>query len=302
MATISWARSHGRDAATACRGADFLRQMCCGPTPSRAQVVYQAISCAPSLHGLAGGYCRRMRPGRYAHTSAFSEEGEADISRCQTPPQNGVTLTTSTATEGAQDSVRSSPPPVTQTAHISGLGPEGHGLAMVDVGGGHMCEVAVPGALPGETVSVILRRNRAPRSKGQQGRGRGRKGRDAAATTGAGTFVYKAELVAVRESPSAHRVEPRCALFGRCSGCQLQHLAYPQQLAWKQQSVEAALRRYVSGLGLLTPCVWFGWDYDRDGVLLSGCDLPAYLRTCLLACLLARPPACQSAGPPASVV
>jgi len=246
-----------------------------------------------------------MRVSAAAHTSAFSafsEEGEADISRCQTPPQNGVTLATSTATEGAQDNGRSLPPSVTQTAHISRLGPEGHGLAMVDVGGGHMCEVAVPGALPGETVSVILRRNRAPCSKGQQGRRRGRKGRDAAATTGAGTFVYKAELVAVRESPSAHRVEPRCALFGRCSGCQLQHLAYPQQLAWKQQSVEAALRRYVSGLGLLTPCVWFGWDYDRDGVLLSGCDLPAYLRTCLLACLLPRPPACQSASPPASAV
>lgn len=47
--------------------------------------------------------------------------------------------------------------------------------------------------------------------------------------------------------PSPHRVAPRCDLFGRCGGCQYQHLAYAEQLLWKQRQVGEALR-YMAGV------------------------------------------------------
>lgn len=42
---------------------------------------------------------------------------------------------------------------------------------------------------------------------------------------------------------SDQRAEPFCAVFGACGGCQVQHVAYPAQLAWKEQIVRNALRR-----------------------------------------------------------
>ncbi len=51
--------------------------------------------------------------------------------------------------------------------------------------------------------------------------------------------------------PSSHRVEPHCPFFGRCGGCQLQHLNYEQQLTVKKTFVEDALRR----IGKLSACV-----------------------------------------------
>jgi 23S rRNA (uracil1939-C5)-methyltransferase len=45
------------------------------------------------------------------------------------------------------------------------------------------------------------------------------------------------------EFQSEMRVPPFCGVFGVCGGCQVQHLAYPAQLAWKEQIVRNALRR-----------------------------------------------------------
>ncbi|GAC1613219.1 MAG: 23S rRNA (uracil(1939)-C(5))-methyltransferase RlmD [Vulcanimicrobiaceae bacterium] len=44
-------------------------------------------------------------------------------------------------------------------------------------------------------------------------------------------------------SRSRYRVEPFCPVFGACGGCQVQHLSYAAQLAWKRGVVKNALKR-----------------------------------------------------------
>lgn len=56
----------------------------------------------------------------------------------------------------------------------------------------------------------------------------------------------EADLVEVL-TPSPARVQPRCPLFGKCGGCQYQHLAYEQQLEWKRRQVEELLL-HMAGL------------------------------------------------------
>jgi tRNA/tmRNA/rRNA uracil-C5-methylase (TrmA/RlmC/RlmD family) len=56
----------------------------------------------------------------------------------------------------------------------------------------------------------------------------------------------EADLVAVLK-PSPDRVGPQCPLFGRCGGCQYQHLAYAAQLQWKQRQV-AELLEHMAGV------------------------------------------------------
>lgn len=46
-----------------------------------------------------------------------------------------------------------------------------------------------------------------------------------------------------RISESPLRRQPRCELFGRCGGCQLQHISYAAQLEMKRKSVADALER-----------------------------------------------------------
>jgi tRNA/tmRNA/rRNA uracil-C5-methylase (TrmA/RlmC/RlmD family) len=43
--------------------------------------------------------------------------------------------------------------------------------------------------------------------------------------------------------PSPHRVDPRCAHFGRCGGCQYQHVDYPLQLELKHKQIVDLLER-----------------------------------------------------------
>jgi 23S rRNA (uracil1939-C5)-methyltransferase/tRNA (uracil-5-)-methyltransferase len=56
----------------------------------------------------------------------------------------------------------------------------------------------------------------------------------------------EADLVEVL-TPSPDRVAPRCDLFGRCGGCQYQHLAYRAQLEWKRRQV-AELLQHMAGI------------------------------------------------------
>ncbi len=76
--------------------------------------------------------------------------------------------------------------------------------------------VFVPGGIPGEDVVVEITEERARYSLGRL-----------------------VEIVA----PSPERVAPPCPSFGRCGGCQWQHIAYGAQLRYKQQIVRSQLER-----------------------------------------------------------
>ncbi|AOS44011.1 23S rRNA (uracil-C(5))-methyltransferase RlmCD [Lacunisphaera limnophila] len=102
---------------------------------------------------------------------------------------------------------------------ISTLTNLGVGLGRVQVGEGKWV-VMVPFTLPGEKVKVRVYRNHKNFSE--------------------------ADLLAVL-TPSPHRIDPRCPLFGRCGGCQYQHLTYAEQLKWKRQQVEELLK-YMAGV------------------------------------------------------
>ncbi len=98
----------------------------------------------------------------------------------------------------------------------------GSGLGRVELPGepGSRWVVMVPFTLPGERVRARVFRNHRNFSE--------------------------ADLVEVL-TPAPERVEPRCPLFGRCGGCQYQHLAYASQLEWKRRQV-AELLQHMAGV------------------------------------------------------
>ncbi len=105
-----------------------------------------------------------------------------------------------------------------------GLTVEGEVSALDEAGSGILraddIRLAVPGALAGESVRARVLWT----------------GRD----RGAGKL-----LDVLRPSP--RRVAPRCPVFGRCGGCQLQNLGTPAQVEWKRTRVAEALG--AAGLG-----------------------------------------------------
>jgi len=111
---------------------------------------------------------------------------------------------------------------------ISTLTNRGHGLGRVELPDAEPLEsgerakwvIMTPFTLPGERVRVRVFRNHKNYSE--------------------------ADLVEVLYA-SPHRVEPRCALFGECGGCQYQHLHYAEQLAWKRRQVEELLQ-HMAGI------------------------------------------------------
>jgi 23S rRNA (uracil1939-C5)-methyltransferase len=69
------------------------------------------------------------------------------------------------------------------------------------------------------------------------------------------------ELVELLER-APERVEPFCGVFGVCGGCQVQHLAYDAQLAWKRNIVHSALRR-IGGIETTQVAAPIGMDEPR---------------------------------------
>ena len=131
---------------------------------------------------------------------------------------------------------------VVETGVVADLTHEGEGVVRDSGDGGKVAFVA--GALPGERVS--FRRVSFHRSHDE------------------------AELVEVLE-PAALRVTPRCAHFGVCGGCALQHLDPAAQLQAKQKELAANLQR----IGNVAPAEWLPpllgpvWNYRRRARLSS---------------------------------
>ena len=55
---------------------------------------------------------------------------------------------------------------------------------------------------------------------------------------------YKRARIASLLSPSPHRCEPSCPVFGECGGCSLRHVSYEHELEIKRRSVAQAFRKY----------------------------------------------------------
>jgi 23S rRNA (uracil1939-C5)-methyltransferase len=89
---------------------------------------------------------------------------------------------------------------------IARLGAQGDGIADTAKG-----PVYVPFALPGETVTAAINKDRA-------------------------------DLIAIIE-PSPQRIDPVCRHFGTCGGCELQHLEEGAYGALKRETVVTALRQ-----------------------------------------------------------
>ncbi|WP_252393502.1 23S rRNA (uracil(1939)-C(5))-methyltransferase RlmD [Hydrogenibacillus sp. N12] len=98
-----------------------------------------------------------------------------------------------------------------RTVEIVGLTHDAQGIARPDG-----FAVFVPGALPGETVEIVVEAVRA-------------------------SYAVARLARIVRASPE--RVAPPCPVYGRCGGCQLQPMTYAAQLAFKENAVRDALRR-----------------------------------------------------------
>ncbi|MFH1874252.1 MAG: class I SAM-dependent RNA methyltransferase [Pseudomonadota bacterium] len=62
-----------------------------------------------------------------------------------------------------------------------------------------------------------------------------------------GTFAEAEILEVIKPGPG--RIQPKCPVFGRCGGCQWQHLDYATQLKWKRKILIEALAR-IGKLGL----------------------------------------------------
>ncbi|MGC8521259.1 MAG: 23S rRNA (uracil(1939)-C(5))-methyltransferase RlmD [Steroidobacteraceae bacterium] len=119
-----------------------------------------------------------------------------------------------------------------ECARVAGLTHEGEGIVREGK------TVFIPGALPGETVRFVRTRRHRQHDEGRL-----------------------LEILA----PAAARVTPRCAHFGVCGGCALQHLSSEAQLALKQTELADNLERLarVACPHWLEPLAGPAWGYRR---------------------------------------
>ena len=78
-------------------------------------------------------------------------------------------------------------------------------------------------------------------------------------------------------APSAHRVAVPCPTHGVCGGCAIMGLAYPEQLAWKKERVQAQLSHFPEFATLtVEPCVpsprLLGYRNQAKYVFARACD------------------------------
>ena len=97
------------------------------------------------------------------------------------------------------------------TGTVEGYSSEGLGIVRLDG-----AVVFVPRAVRGETIDLKITK--------------------VMKTAAAG------EIVKIRD-PSPDRAAPECPYYGRCGGCDFQHLTYPEELRAKRQRVQDALTR-----------------------------------------------------------
>lgn len=85
------------------------------------------------------------------------------------------------------------------------------------------------------------------------------------------------KLIKVEEK-SADRVQPKCKHAAQCGGCQLQHMSYPAQLAYKQKTVDQLLKKFGKVnpiIGMTDPNnyrnkVHSTFTSDKRGIISSG--------------------------------
>jgi 23S rRNA (uracil1939-C5)-methyltransferase len=120
-----------------------------------------------------------------------------------------------------------------ETATITSVTHDGRGIA--DTSGK---KVFVAGALSGEEVQFVRRKSRRK--------------------------FDEAELLEVITA-SRERIDPRCAVFGRCGGCVLQHVSVEQQRSIKSGTLRDNLERIgrVEPARWLEPLVGPEWNYRR---------------------------------------
>src|ERR1044071_2702281 len=118
-------------------------------------------------------------------------------------------------------------------ADVIDLAEDGRGIARID---GKV--VFIDGALPGERVRYRLTRQRKAADEG--------------------------EIVAI-QSASPDRAAPRCAHFGICGGCSMQHLAPAAQLKFKKKQLLDALTPIGKGTPgqIAPPLAGPSWGYRR---------------------------------------
>lgn len=69
-------------------------------------------------------------------------------------------------------------------------------------------------------------------------------------------------------TPAEQRVRPLCSVFGKCGGCQLQHMRYRYQLAFKTELVKNTLKKIGGISAEVFPCVKSDREYGYRNKLI----------------------------------